>query len=156
MDSGVVRAAPPFGLDTGARPGFPWGPAPAVAPTRDVRTAGGPSLQQGTAMPSDYVRAGETRTVLQTDDVRVTERSLTEGQSIPWHFHTVITDNFFCLAGTLRIALREPAEEVLLGPGDSFRVPPHRAHEVTPGAPEGCRFLNVQGVGRYDRNPVAP
>ncbi len=104
----------------------------------------------------DYVRAGKIRVVLQTDDARVQERTLTGGECISWHYHSEITDRFFCLAGTVRLELRDPVEEVRLAAGDSLEVPPGRGHQVTAAGPEPCRFLLVQGVGRYDRHPLEP
>jgi len=33
-------------------------------------------------------------------------------------------------------------------------VPTNRPHQVTPHGDRPCRFLLVQGVGKYDRHPV--
>ncbi len=45
-------------------------------------------------------------------------------QNVPWHCHSNIQDTFYVLAGRLRLFLREPREEVRLGPGDTYSVRP--------------------------------
>ena len=50
---------------------------------------------------------------------RINELQLSPTQQVPWHLHTHIQDTFYVLAGEVRLFLREPKEEVRLGPGDA-------------------------------------
>ena len=57
---------------------------------------------------------------------RINELQISPSQQVPWHYHTNIRDTFYVLEGRIRIFLREPKEEVQLGPGDTFSVDPRR------------------------------
>ncbi|MBI4082861.1 MAG: cupin domain-containing protein [Candidatus Lambdaproteobacteria bacterium] len=103
-----------------------------------------------------YRRAGHTNWLGRAADLQVQERTLDSGDVIPWHTHTTITDTFFCLEGTVSIELLGPTGRALLTPGQSHVVPPNQPHEVTPHGPARCRFILVQGMGKYDRQPVDP
>ncbi len=85
---------------------------------------------------------------------RITELQIGPAQKVPWHHHTRIEDTFYVLAGTLRVFLRDPKEEVRLGPGDSYRVRAGRAHLVTNGGDTSATFLVLQGMGEYDYVPL--
>ena len=50
--------------------------------------------------------------------------------------------------------LREPAEEVWLGPGETYSVGPRRPHMVRNGGDASATFLVLQGVGEYDYVPL--
>ena len=89
-------------------------------------------------------------------DVRVQERTLAPGQEIPWHYHSAINDTTYCVEGTVQIEMLGPPEKVLLVSGESHAVPTNRPHRVTPHGDRPCRFLLVQGVGKYDRHPIDP
>ena len=58
------------------------------------------------------------------------------------------------IAGSLRIFLQQPKEEVRLGAGESFAVPPRRPHLVTNGGESSATFLVLQGIGEYDFVPL--
>jgi mannose-6-phosphate isomerase-like protein (cupin superfamily) len=116
----------------------------------------GPTLKRGGTMTEAYVRAGKVNWVAKGSDVGVQERTLEPGQAIPWHYHTVITDTTYCIEGTVQIEMLGPPERVLLAPGQSHAVPTNRPHKITPHGDRPCRFLLVQGVGKYDRHPVDP
>jgi quercetin dioxygenase-like cupin family protein len=107
-------------------------------------------------MMESYVRAGNVSWIAKGADVGVQERTLRAGDVIPWHYHTVITDTAYCLEGVVRVEMLEPAEYVLLAPGQSHAIPPNRPHKLTPEGDQPCRFLLVQGVGKYDRHPIDP
>src|SRR6266571_6625460 len=62
---------------------------------------------------------------------RITELQMSPAQTVPWHCHSNIQDTFYVIEGQLRLLLREPKEEVLLGPGDTYSVAPKRHHLVT-------------------------
>jgi quercetin dioxygenase-like cupin family protein len=86
---------------------------------------------------------------------RISELQIGPTQRVPWHFHTNIRDTFYVLAGDLRIFLREPKEEVRLGPGETFSVAPRRPHLVTNAGQASATFLVLQGLGEYDYVPLA-
>ena len=85
---------------------------------------------------------------------RINELQISPTQQVPWHYHTRIRDTFYVLEGRIRIFLREPKEEVQLGPGDTFIVDPRRPHLVTNAGDRSATFLTLQGVGEYDFVPV--
>ena len=85
---------------------------------------------------------------------RIGELQLSPTQKVPWHFHNNIDDTFYVLNGRVRLFLREPQEEVELGPGDSYRVKAKRPHLVTNGGATSTTFFILQGVGDYDYVPL--
>ncbi len=107
-------------------------------------------------MAESYTRAGKVDWIAKGVDVGVQERRLEPGQEIPWHYHTIITDTTYCLEGTVRIEMLGPAQCVLLAVGERHAIPVERPHRITAHGDAACRFLLVQGVGKYDRHPVDP
>jgi quercetin dioxygenase-like cupin family protein len=94
--------------------------------------------------------------VAEGSDVRARLYTLAPGEVIPWHYHTAVTDWYFCLAGRLRIETRAPRADERLGLGGSYKIPPETAHRISNGGDgEDCRFLLLQGVGAYDFNKIA-
>ena len=85
---------------------------------------------------------------------RITELQLSPTQKVPWHYHNNVSDTFYVLAGSLRIFLREPKEEVRIAAGESYRVAPRRPHLVTNGGATSATFLVLQGIGEYDFVPL--
>ena len=61
---------------------------------------------------------------------------------------------FYVLQGRLRLFLREPKEEVRLGPGETYTVRARRPHLVTNGGDGSAVFLVLQGLGEYDYVPL--
>ena len=93
-------------------------------------------------------------TVMEGADMRALVLTLAAGESVPWHWHSEITDRFFCLKGPMVVETRAPRQAVELQAGDSFVVPPKTAHYVHGKNDGPCRFLVLQGVGVYDNLPV--
>ncbi len=87
-------------------------------------------------------------------DFRISEIQISPSQKVPWHYHTNVQDTFYVLQGRIRIFLRDPKEEVRLGPGESYVVPPKRPHLVVNGGDASATFLVLQGIGEYDFNPL--
>jgi quercetin dioxygenase-like cupin family protein len=85
---------------------------------------------------------------------RISELQLSPIQQVPWHYHTAIQDTFYVIEGRLRIFLRDPKEDVRLGPGETYAVRPGRAHLVTNAGPTSATFLVLQGIGEYDYVPL--
>jgi len=85
---------------------------------------------------------------------RISELQISATQQVPWHFHSNIQDTFYIIKGQVRLFLREPKEEVRLGPGDTYSVRPRRPHLVANGGNDSATFLVLQGVGEYDYVPL--
>jgi len=85
---------------------------------------------------------------------RINEIQISTRQKVPWHYHNNIQDTFYVLNGTIRIFLRDPKEEVRLGPGETFAARPKRPHLVTNGGDSSATFLVLQGIGEYDFVPL--
>ena len=97
----------------------------------------------------------QRRTLAEAPGLRVRLLSLAKGQCVPWHYHSVTTDTFFCMRGPMRILTRSPAEAHTLHDGDTLAVAPGTPHYVEATAATGCQFMIVQGVGKYDYVPVS-
>ncbi len=89
-------------------------------------------------------------TVVAGQDVRVRIYTLAPGEVIPWHSHTEIADDFFVLGGALTVETRAPDDRRVIGVGERDRVLPGRVHQTSNRGESDCRFLLIQGVGRYD------
>ena len=85
---------------------------------------------------------------------RISELQISPAQQVPWHFHNHIRDTFYVIEGYIRLSLREPDEEVRLGPGELYSVGPRRPHFVANGGESSATFLVLQGVGDYDYVPL--
>ena len=85
---------------------------------------------------------------------RITELTISPEQKVPWHQHSNVQDTFYVIEGSLRLFLREPKEEVRLGPGETYSVKAQRPHLVTNGGGSSTTFLVLQGIGEYDFIPL--
>ena len=85
---------------------------------------------------------------------RITELQISPSQQVPWHYHHNVQDTFYVLQGSVRLFLRDPREEVRLGPGQTYAVRPGRPHLVTNPGPGSAVFLVLQGLGEYDYVPL--
>lgn len=93
--------------------------------------------------------------VAESDGLRVQILTIGPDQCVPWHYHSRITDTFFCLDGPMVVKTRSPEAERILQPGDSCAVPPGQPHIVSGRDGGRCRFVIVQGVGVYDFVPAS-
>jgi mannose-6-phosphate isomerase-like protein (cupin superfamily) len=85
---------------------------------------------------------------------RIAELQISPSQKVPWHYHSHVRDTFYVLEGRLRIFLRDPKEEVRLGPGETYAIEPRRPHLVTNAGDTSATFLVLQGIGEYDFVPL--
>lgn len=83
-------------------------------------------------------------------DVLVREYTLDPGETIPWHRHSGVSDYYYGLEGRVVVQTREPAARHELGAGQSATVMPPVVHQVSNASGAPCRFLLIQGVGKYD------
>lgn len=85
---------------------------------------------------------------------RISELQISQTQKVPWHYHNNVQDTFYVIAGRIRIFLRDPDEEVALGPGEVFSVGAPRPHFVKNDGQSSATFLVLQGGGDYDYVPL--
>ena len=55
-------------------------------------------------------------------DLWVQVLTLDRGQCVPWHYHSQITDSFFCLEGPMIVETRAPPNRYRLEPGERCAV----------------------------------
>jgi quercetin dioxygenase-like cupin family protein len=101
------------------------------------------------AQTGDY-RIKAIETVMVGRDMQARLFTLAPGETIPWHFHSAVTDWYFVLEGTLSIETRAPPDRRLLPTGASHQIPPKTAHLISNPSAADTRFLLLQGVGAYD------
>ena len=91
-----------------------------------------------------------TEMIMESADMRAQILTLAAGQHVPWHYHSTITDVIVCLEGPMIVETRAPRARHQLQPTEQCSIPPKTAHCVH-GLDDGpCRYLVLQGVGRYD------
>jgi mannose-6-phosphate isomerase-like protein (cupin superfamily) len=124
----------------------------AAAPI--LRAIGGRSIRrklEGNAMSYPLEKR---ELIAEAPGLRMQILTLAAGQEVPWHWHSEVTDTFWCMDGPMVIEMRAPREEVELTPGQMHAVPAKRAHRVTGKDGGRCRFAILQGIGTYDFQPV--
>ena len=89
-------------------------------------------------------------TVADVPGLRVRILTLAEGQCVPWHYHSEITDTFFCMEGPLRVQTRAPRNDYILQAGETCAVPAKVAHYVSGVDHQPAKFMIVQSEGTYD------
>ena len=101
------------------------------------------------AKPQPY-KVRNIQVVAKGADVLVREYTLDPGEAIPWHRHSEVSDYYYGLEGIVVIETRDPPARHELGAGQFATVVPPTVHHVSNPGAQRCRFLLVQGVGRYD------
>jgi mannose-6-phosphate isomerase-like protein (cupin superfamily) len=81
---------------------------------------------------------------------RIAEMQIGPTQSVPWHYHNECQDTFYVVSGRIRVFVRDPEEEVCLGPGETYAVRPGRPHHVVNAGDTSAVFLDLQGPGEFD------
>ena len=79
--------------------------------------------------------------IAEGSDMRARLYTLAPGDVIPWHYHTAVTDWYFCLVGILRVETRAPRGDERLAAGAHYQIPPKTAHRISNGGGEGCGGL---------------
>ena len=100
--------------------------------------------------PGDY-SVSDRAMIVETPDLRVQLFTLAAGEEVPWHYHTVISDTFFCLDGPMVVQTKAADGGHELQPGEKVTVTPPTAHRVAGKNDGSCRFVLVQETGPYDR-----
>lgn len=96
----------------------------------------------------------ESEVIVKTDSVRVRIMSLDPREIADWHYHTQVTDDIFCLTGTIIVRMKEPNEEYKLIPGQRCQIKIGRVHQLENLDSSEASYLLAQGIGRYDFNIV--
>jgi quercetin dioxygenase-like cupin family protein len=93
-------------------------------------------------------------TTMEGEDMRAIVLTLDQGQTVPWHYHSTITDSFVCLKGPMVVETRAPRNAYVLNAGERCEVPPKTAHHVHGQNGGPCQFMVLQGIGVYDNMRV--
>jgi len=101
------------------------------------------------ARPQPY-KVRDIHVVAKGADVLVREYTLDPGEEIPWHRHSEVSDYYYGLEGTVVIETRNPPARHEIGVGARATVTPPTVHHISNPGARPCRFLLVQGVGKYD------
>ena len=88
------------------------------------------------------------------DGFRINELQISPTQKVPWHYHSNVQDTFYVLEGTIRVFMRDPKEDVVLRPGETYTLAPRRPHLVVNAGDKSATFLILQGIGEYDFVPM--
>ena len=101
------------------------------------------------ATPQPY-KVRSIHVVAKGTDVLVREYTLDPGEAIPWHRHSAVSDYYYGLEGMVVIETRNPAARHEVSVGQFATVRPPTVHHVSNPGAQPCRFLLIQGVGKYD------
>ena len=88
--------------------------------------------------------------IAEGSDMQARLFTLAAGEVIPWHFHNEVTDWYFVLEGKLSIETRAPRADLTVAVGERHQIPAKTAHLISNRTDAPCRFLLLQGVGKYD------
>jgi quercetin dioxygenase-like cupin family protein len=99
--------------------------------------------------PQPY-KVRDIHVVAKGADVLVREYTLDPGEAIPWHHHSEVEDAYYGLEGVVLDETRDPPARHEVRAGQSTKVTPPSAHHVSNPGRSPCRFLLIQGVGKYD------
>ncbi len=105
-------------------------------------------------LPYKQAKIANRELVMEGLDMRVQVLTLGKNDSIPWHYHSGITDYFVCLEGSLVVETRAPKASHILKVGQRCEVSPMVAHYVHGLNMTPTKFMILQGVGTYDNIPV--
>jgi quercetin dioxygenase-like cupin family protein len=92
----------------------------------------------------------DSEVVLASAQIQARVFTLAPGQSIPWHYHSKITDHYFILRGLLTVKTQNPDKERELEIGNRHQIMPGTTHFLSNRGATDCQFLLLQGIGKYD------
>ena len=90
--------------------------------------------------------------IIMTEQVRVRQMHLKTAEATPWHFHSQVVDNIYCLQGSLEVQLHAPDLQIPLAVGQRCEILTGRLHRVVNVGQVQATYLLVQGIGEYDFN----
>ena len=62
-------------------------------------------------------------TVMEGEDMRAVVLTVDQGQNVPWHYHSTITNSFVCLKGPMVVETRAPRNTYVRNAGERCAVP---------------------------------
>ena len=92
--------------------------------------------------------------IAETPDLRVQILTLGPSEEIPWHHHTNVSDTLICLEGPMLVETQNADGDHVLSFGERCSTAPGTQQRVTGKDGGACRFVIVQGVGKYDYFPA--
>jgi mannose-6-phosphate isomerase-like protein (cupin superfamily) len=96
-------------------------------------------------------------TLYNTGEVRVAEFTIGPNSVGSVHMHTHVNELVICLEGLMLVHQQDLAS-VSLAPGQRTTIPAGTVHTVENPDAEPCRYMVIQGPGKYDLvrfNPAA-
>ena len=123
-------------------------PAPIAAGRRDEELSD--PIAESQPLRPDLLPVKNIEVVAKGADIQARIFTLAPGEAIPWHRHSESTDHYFVLHGTLTINTRKPDNEHILEIGGRYKITPDTEHLISNREATDCRFLLIQGVGKYD------
>lgn len=96
----------------------------------------------------------QTLVIAESSELRVVDITLAPGERVPWHLHPDNDDLFICLSGTFEVREINPERVTTLQPLARHLVPKREPHTAVNVSNAECRFLIVQGPGRYEYRPL--
>jgi quercetin dioxygenase-like cupin family protein len=88
--------------------------------------------------------------IMTGSDMQARLFTLAPGETIPWHYHETAADHYFVLEGALTVVTHEPEASQTIRSGSDYRIAPGTPHLICNRSSADCRFLVLQGVGKYD------
>jgi len=88
--------------------------------------------------------------VMVGSDMQARLFTLVPGDKIPWHWHSECADYYFVLEGTLTIMTRKLKREKTVRVGNCYWIAPGTPHLISNRSAADCRFLLLQGIGKFD------
>lgn len=88
-------------------------------------------------------------TLYNTGEVRVAEFSIEPASVGSVHYHTAVNELCICLEGNMLVHQRD-RDPIALSPGQRTTIPAGVVHTVENPGQILCKYMVVQGPGRYD------
>src|SRR5262245_17573779 len=105
--------------------------------------------RQSWTTPSNY-HVQDIEQIMSDTRARARTFTLAPKQNIPWHHHSEVTDYYFVLRGRLTIKMRTSDKVCELQAGDRHQLEPGTPHLLCNRGAIDCKFLLLQGGGKYD------
>jgi quercetin dioxygenase-like cupin family protein len=90
-----------------------------------------------------------------TDEVQISRLVLAPSEEVPWHFHSHVQDTFYVLRGPVTIYTREPEATTIIDDGETLQTRERQPHRVFNASDHDVLFVLIQGLGKFDFQPVS-
>ena len=92
--------------------------------------------------------------IFSTDEARVSYLVLAPGEEVPWHLHSDVRDTYYVLRGPVTICTREPEATTVVETGAVLQTRARQPHRVVNVSDHDVSFVLIQGIGRFDFQPL--